>query len=87
MYADLYDNESMIRQADEVRVVADGDVVDFCHDIRRRISAALYFLSPCDRDGHMNIEETIRQLDILNRAHGKDKWLLSVQAHKLAGLR
>ena len=40
MYADLYDDESMIRQADEVRVVADGDVVAFCRDIRRRITDA-----------------------------------------------
>jgi organic radical activating enzyme len=87
MYADLYDDESMIRQADEVRVVADGDVVDFCRDIRQRITATTYFLSPCDRDGRMNIEDTIRQLGMLNRGHSKDKWLLSVQAHKLAGLR
>ena len=87
MYADLYDDERMIRYADEVRVVADGDVVDFCRGIRRRITAAVYFLSPCDRNGHMNIEETIRQLGLLNQGRGKDKWLLSIQAHKLAGLR
>jgi len=87
LYADLYDDESMIRQADEVRVVADGDVVDFCRSIRRRITAVAYFLSPCERGGHMNIEDTIRQLGILNQGHRKDKWLLSVQAHKLAGLR
>ena len=87
MYADLYDDERMIRRADEVRVVADGDVTDFCRDIRRRIIAATYFLSPCERDGQMNIAETIRQLGVLNQAHGNNKWLLSVQAHKMAGLR
>jgi len=87
LYADLYDDERMIRHADEVRVVADGDVTAFCRDIRRRITAAAYFLSPCDRSGRMNIGDTIRQLGILNQAHGKGKWLLSVQAHKLAGLR
>jgi len=87
MYADLYDDERMIRHADEVRVVVDGDVVAFCRDIRLRITAPAYFLSPCDRNGSMNIEDTIRQLGVLNRGHGKDKWLLSIQAHKLAGMR
>ncbi|MCL1919831.1 MAG: 7-carboxy-7-deazaguanine synthase QueE [Kiritimatiellaeota bacterium] len=87
MYADLYADERMLRHADEVRVVADGDVADFCRDIRRRITAPAYFLTPCDRAGRMNIEETIRQLGILNQAHRQNKWLLSVQAHKLAGIR
>ena len=87
MYADLYDDERMIRYADEVRVVADSDVTDFCRDIRRRITAAMYFLSPCDRDGHMNIEDTLRQINVLNQGHSKGQWLLSIQAHKLAGLR
>lgn len=87
MYADLYDDDRMIRQADEVRIVADGDVISFCRDIRRRITAATYFLSPCDRGGSMNIEDTIRQLGLLNQSHTKDKWLLSVQAHKLAGIQ
>ena len=87
MYADLYDDERMIRHADEVRVVADGDVTDFCRDIRRRITATTYFLSPCEQDGRMNIEETIRQLSVLNQGHSQTKWLLSIQAHKLAGLR
>ena len=87
LYADLYDDERMIRHADEVRVVADGDVVAFCQDIRRRITAAAYCLSPCARDGHINLEETLRQLGTLNKSHSKDKWRLSLQAHKLAGLR
>ena len=87
LYADLYDDERMIRTADEVRVVADGDVIAFCRDIRSRITAATYFLSPCDRDGNMNVADAIRQLGVLNQGHGKAKWLLSVQAHKLAGIR
>ena len=87
LYADLYDDERMIRHADEMRVVADGDVTAFCRDIRSRITATAYFLSPCDRDGRMNIADTIRQLGVLNQGHGNAKWLLSVQAHKLAGIQ
>ena len=87
LYADLYDDERMLRHADEVRIVADGDVTAFCRDIRNRITAEAYFLSPCDRDGRMNIEETLRQLGTLNKGHGNGKWRLSIQAHKLAGLK
>lgn len=87
LYADLYDDERMVRQADEVRVVVDGDVRAFCDDMRNRIEAAHYFLSPCERGGAFNVEETVRLLGVLNRGRRSGKWLLSVQAHKLAGLR
>jgi organic radical activating enzyme len=87
LYADLYDDERMVRQADEVRVVVDGDVRTFCDDMRDRIGAAHYFLSPCERGGVFNVEETVRLLGVLNRGRRSGKWLLSLQAHKLAGLR
>ena len=87
LYADLYDDERMVRQADEVRIVVDGDVRAFCDDMRNRIEAAHYFLSPCERNGRFNIEETVRLLGVLNRGIRRDKWLLSLQTHKLAGLR
>jgi len=87
LYAELYDDERMVRRADEVRVVVDGDVAAFCAEIRNRIEAAHYFLSPLDRGGVMNIEETVRLLGRLNRGRRAGKWLLSLQTHKLAGLR
>jgi organic radical activating enzyme len=87
LYADLYDDERMVRRADEVRVVVDGDVRGFCAEIRDRIEAAHYFLTPCDRGGVSNIEETVRLLGVLNRGRRSGKWLLSLQTHKLAGLR
>jgi organic radical activating enzyme len=86
-YAALYDDERMVTKADEVRIVVDGDVRDFCTDMRNRIEAAQYFLSPCERDGILNVEETVRLLGALNRGRRQGKWLLSFQAHKLAGLR
>ena len=87
LYADLYDDERMIRRADEVRIVVDGDVRAFCRDMRDRIEAAHYFLSPCERDGAFNVEETVRLLGVLNRGRRDGNWLLSLQTHKLAGLR
>jgi organic radical activating enzyme len=87
LYAELYDDELMVRRADEVRVVVDGDVRDFCADMRSRIAASHYFLSPCERGGACNVEETVRLLGALNRGRRSGKWLLSLQTHKLAGLR
>ena len=87
LYASLYDDERMLTRADEVRVVVDGDVRAFCDDMRNRIEAAHYFLTPCERDGAFNVEETIRLLGLLNRGRRQGKWLLSLQTHKLAGVR
>jgi organic radical activating enzyme len=87
LYASLYDDERMVTRADEVRIVVDGDVRAFCEDLRNRIEAAHYFLSPCARDGALNVQETIRLLGALNRGRRQGKWLLSLQTHKLAGIR
>ncbi len=87
LYVALYDDERMVRQAGEVRIVVDGDVRAFCREMRERIEAPYYFLSPCERDGAFNIEETVRLLGVLNRGRRDGKWLLSLQTHKLAGLR
>lgn len=87
LYAELYDDEQMVTRADEVRIVVDGDVRAFCDDMRNRIEAAHYFLSPCERGGAFNVEQTVRLLGVLNRGRRSGKWLLSLQAHKLAGLR
>jgi len=86
LYASLYDDERMVTQADEVRIVVDGDARAFCEDMRNRIEAAHYFLSPCARGGSCNVEETVRLLGVLNRGRRQGKWLLSLQTHKLAGL-
>lgn len=85
-YAAKYEN-SCIGRADEVRIVADGDVVGFCRQIEAKIRAEHYYLSPCERDGAMNIYETIRQIGLLNSRTGDHPhWQLSVQTHKWAGI-
>lgn len=85
-YAELYHNGPAIKEADEVRIIAEDNVLEFCHFIRSRIRAKHYFLSPCERDGEMNIEQTIRLLGWLNQSSEDAKWLLSLQTHKLCGI-
>lgn len=87
LYASLYDDERMVTQADEVRIVVEGDVRGFCEDMRNRIGATHYYLSPCEREGVFNLEETVGLLGTLNRGMRRGKWLLSLQTHKLAGFR
>lgn len=87
LYRELYDDDRMVRRADEVRIVVDGDVGAFCREMRNRIEAAHYFLSPCDRGGSFNVEETVRLLGALNQGRRTAKWLLSLQSHKLAGIK
>jgi organic radical activating enzyme len=77
----------MIRQADEVRIVVDGDVFDFCNRMRGQMSAARYFLSPCSRNGKMNVPETLLLLKRLNADAGANPWRLSIQLHKLIDMR
>lgn len=85
-YAEKY-QQKCIESADEVRIVTDGDVVDFCQEIEQKIEAQYYYLSPCEQNGVMNIYETIRQIGILNsRVNKKVHWQLSVQTHKWAGI-
>lgn len=86
-YADLYKAGAAVSKADEVRVAAEGDVLDFCHLVRGLIKARKYYLSPCEREGVMNIEQTIRLLGWLNQNQTECEWLLSLQTHKLCGMK
>ncbi|MFA7173328.1 MAG: 7-carboxy-7-deazaguanine synthase QueE [Kiritimatiellia bacterium] len=87
VYADLYTKEGAMREADELRVVVDGDVQDFCLWIGTMIKARKYYLSPCEREGVVNLEQTIKLLGRLNQSEGGSEWLLSLQTHKLCGIR
>jgi 7-carboxy-7-deazaguanine synthase len=82
-----YCEMKMIRLADEVRIVVDGDVFDFSLRMRALISAKHYFVSPCYRNGSMNVAETIALLKRLNADASKEPWRLSLQLHKLIGIR
>ncbi|MDR3349434.1 MAG: 7-carboxy-7-deazaguanine synthase QueE [Acidaminococcales bacterium] len=87
-YASLYENASAISFADEVRVVVDGDVFDFCVFIEDRIVAQHYYLSPCcSIDEKFNVLPTIQTLGKLNMRKGSKKWGLSFQTHKMADMQ
>ena len=71
-----------LERADEVRVVASSeDVVEFCREVKNRIAATDYYVSPCERDGSMDFATAKAVLSRL------DGWSLSVQLHKLLGFR
>ena len=68
--------------ADEVRVVAeDEQTADFCREIRGKIAATDYYVSPCDQGGEIDFATAKTVLSQL------DGWSLSVQLHKILGFR
>ena len=74
--------ELALTAADEVRVVAEDEATaEFCREIRGRIAATDYYVSPCDRDGKIDFAMAKSVLSQL------DGWSLSVQLHKILGFR
>ncbi len=71
-----------LSRADEVRVVASSEsVVGFCRELRGRIAAEDWYVSPCERDGKIDFATAKSALAQL------DGWSLSVQLHKILGFR
>ncbi|AHG76089.1 Organic radical activating enzyme [Mannheimia varigena USDA-ARS-USMARC-1296] len=85
MYKEKYQHRC-IEFANEVRIVVDGEVQEFCEQLETQIKADHYYLSPCEVDGKMNLLETITQLGLLNQRANKPKWQLSIQTHKIVGI-
>jgi len=68
--------------ANEVRIVAEDELTtDFCREVRGRIAAEDYYVSPCDHDGKIDFATAKAVLGSL------DGWSLSVQLHKLLGFQ
>ena len=84
-YRELYHKEFAVSEAHELRVIVTGDVLEFCRFVAERITAQRCYLSPCERDGVINLEETIHLLALLNQ--DDPRWLLSLQTHKLCGMK
>ncbi|NUF08897.1 7-carboxy-7-deazaguanine synthase QueE [Snodgrassella sp. ESL0324] len=76
------------RQADEVRIVVENhpDFLTFCQNIEQHIQARHYFLSPCEQNNQFNMLSTLQYLGRLNQNRHNNKWLLSIQTHKLANI-
>ena len=74
--------ELALTAADEIRVVAEDEgTVVFCREVRGKIAATDYYVSPCDRGGKIDfatVKSVLSQLD---------GWSLSVQLHKMLGFR
>ena len=80
-----YAGRTVLAAADEVRIVASGGdaaaIAAFCREMRRKIAATDYYVSPCDNDGEIDFATAKSVLSQL------DGWSLSVQLHKLLGFR
>jgi 7-carboxy-7-deazaguanine synthase len=75
-------------QADEVRIVVEDhpEFIAFCLKIEQHIQARHYFLSPCEQNNQFNMLTTLQTLGKLNQHRHSNKWLLSLQTHKLANI-
>ena len=71
-----------LTRADEVRLVASSPaVVDFARQVRERIAATDYYISPC---AHGEEIDFATAKEVLSRLEG---FSLSVQLHKILGFR
>ena len=74
--------ELALTVADEIRVVAEDEAtVEFCREVRGKIAATDYYVSPCDRGGKIDFATAKSVLSQL------DGWSLSVQLHKILGFK
>ena len=92
-YRSKYSAERMLRKADEVRIVAEDElVVPFCRQMRQRIAAERYYISPIDKDGRMHYRRAFTVMEKLNgetdgSAAPWPPWMLSIQTHKVLGIK
>ncbi len=89
-YVTRYLDTAMIHRADEVRIVATtDDIAAFCRSMRERIQADNYYISPLEQDDRIHYR---RALTLLKRVNKLDPdalppWSLSIQMHKVLGIR
>ena len=83
-----YNVRQMLTRANEVRIVCSGRrIAPFCNSMRERIEAADYYISPLSKRGKMDVAAATALLDELNAGRKCDPWKLSVQMHKLIGIK
>ena len=89
-YAARYMPDRMLVKADEVRIVAVSEsIAPFCKKMRSLIQAADWYVSPLDEKGKMHYR---RAFNLMTRLNADDPdmsppWTLSVQLHKILGLK
>ena len=89
-YASRYRDDRMLHKANEVRIVAENElVVSFCRNMREQIKADDYYISPLDQSGKIHYHRALSVLSSVNRLtpDAFPPWALSIQMHKVIGIR
>ena len=89
-YASRYMDAQMLHQANEVRIVAVTDEISaFCRNMRERITATDYYISPLEKDGKIHYRRALNLLVKVNKLSPNlmPPWSLSIQMHKVIGIR
>ena len=89
-YLARYLDETMLRRANEVRVVAaTDDLAAFCRAMRARIQADDYYVSPLEENGRIHYRRALSLLRKVNllAPDALPPWALSIQMHKVIGIR
>ncbi len=89
-YLSRYLNTTMLRRADEVRIVATtDDIAPFCREMRTRIQADNYYISPLEEDDRIHYRRALTLLKKVNKLDpdALPPWSLSIQMHKVLGIR
>jgi len=73
-------------KANELRVVNDNRNPEELLELERTIEAENYYISPLEINGQMNIKESMLLLDGVNQ-RSKNPWRISLQLHKLIGIK
>lgn len=92
-YRSKYIGGDMLKKADEVRIVAESTEMEtFCRKMRETIQATDYYISPLDEKGKMHYRRAFNLMVRLNqslsvKASVWPPWSLSIQTHKVLGLK
>ena len=89
-YVTRYRDDRMLKRANEVRIVAQDELIaSFCRNMRDRIAADDYYISPLEKDGKIHYKRALNLLSKVNRLMPKANppWALSIQMHKVIGIR
>ena len=92
-YRTKYTVESVLKKADEVRIVAESSgMEDFCRKMRERIAATDYYISPLDENGKMHYRRAFNLMQKLNSSPSMKTapwppWSISIQTHKVLGVK
>ncbi len=80
-----------LKEANEVRIVVDTDnkmdFITFCINIKNKIKAKKYFLSPVEIEGEFKNLELLGEIKQELEKRGAGEWEISIQLHKLMKIR